>query len=292
MKIAYLVTVYKNPTQVNFLLSQLLEDPDADIFIHIDKKNLHVKDSLLIHPNIYILDDSFEVHWGAFGMTSAMLLLLKKALESNKKYDYFSFRTGQDLMVKKGFNNYLSENNGRIFMKTGVISRDNPTYSHIAIKWPEVTKKLYDGIQLGRIVRSVLIKLYSRGINLLPSQIELKYDYKLYHGGNWFTIPHEAAYYIIDFLNQNQWYFEVFKNSLVPDEKFFQTIIMNSTFSNRIINDNLTYIGKLAKNHPPTLTRQEISEIEDSNKFFARKFDMNVDEEVIRYFINKVSSKS
>ncbi|NGY93813.1 beta-1,6-N-acetylglucosaminyltransferase [Bacillus megaterium] len=37
--------------------------------------------------------------------------------------------------------------------------------------------------------------------------------------------------------------YNYFKYVLIPDEIFFQTILLNSKFKDEIINDNLTYIN-------------------------------------------------
>ena len=63
---------------------------------------------------------------------------------------------------------------------------------------------------------------------------------------------------------------------------FFQTIIMNSKYGAKVCNDNLRYIDwSEGKNNPKVLTKDDFSLINSSNKLFARKFDSNVDEQVL-----------
>uniref|UniRef100_UPI002368A394 beta-1,6-N-acetylglucosaminyltransferase n=1 Tax=Bacillus hominis TaxID=2817478 RepID=UPI002368A394 len=114
---------------------------------------------------------------------------------------------------------------------------------------------------------------------------------EFYHGSSWFCIPLDVAKYIIEFLEQNSWYYYLFKYALCPDEWFFQTIIMNSDFKCQVINNNLVYLrwgeDYTNKNHPIVFTLKDVDSIESSNQYFARKFDRSVDEEVIGYFANR-----
>jgi hypothetical protein len=285
IKKAYLLLVHKNPEQVNYLLRQLILDGSADIYIHVNKLNLSIKGKLLTHKNIRILNECTEIYWGDFGITKAMLLLLRAAINSGIKYDFLSFKTGQDLIIKNGLDDFLSVNMSGIFMNVRTIVKSDDKYAHISIKWPKFTKRLYDGLQPARIIRLMLIKLYKLGINFAPNSNKLPDDYKLFNGKIWFTIPLNAARYIIDFVDGNSWYWEVFQNGLAPDELFFHTIIMNSRFAKDVVNDNLTYTNKGKNNHPPILTSKDIPAIINSNKYFARKFDASIDKNIVGYFL-------
>jgi hypothetical protein len=68
----------------------------------------------------------------------------------------------------------------------------------------------------------------------------------------------------------------------IPDETFFQTVLMNSPYKNRISYDNLRYITwPPGSRHPMTLDRRDFDTFMDSNKLFARKFDTTVDADVL-----------
>jgi hypothetical protein len=287
LKKAYLLMIHKNPDQVNCLLKQLLTDEYTDIYIHINKLNRNIENQLLKHKNINVLKECVEVYWGDVGITNAMLLLLNAVVNSGKQYDFVSFKTGQDLIINGGIDTFLLHNKNKIFMDVRHIPKNDIRYAHIAIKWPNFTKRLYDGLQPERIIRLTLLKLYKIGINFIPNPYKLPNDYKLYWGRTWFTIPFEVVNYIVDFVKENPWYYKIFQNGLVSDELFFQTIIMNSAYSNNVVNDNLTCVNKFKNNHPIIFTENDIEYLENSNKFFARKFDISVNEKSVMYFMEK-----
>jgi len=68
------------------------------------------------------------------------------------------------------------------------------------------------------------------------------------------------------------------KHSFCSEEIYFQTIIMNSPFSDKVINNNLRYIKWEYKNGsmPAILDEEDYEEVEKSNQLFARKIEYPV----------------
>jgi uncharacterized protein (DUF952 family) len=114
-------------------------------------------------------------------------------------------------------------------------------------------------------------------------------DIKPFAGWQWWTITKECGEYIIDYVDKNESYCDFYKYTLLPDEGFFQTIILNSYLKHRVVNDNLRYTeGKSGEMHPHILTKKCFNKIINSNKLFARKFDINVDKEIIEMILNRI----
>jgi hypothetical protein len=68
----------------------------------------------------------------------------------------------------------------------------------------------------------------------------------------------------------------------VPDESFFQTILINSRLADRIVNDDLRYIDwSEGRASPRILTSDDLDSLLASGDLFARKFDARVDERVL-----------
>ena len=115
---------------------------------------------------------------------------------------------------------------------------------------------------------------------------------KLYKGTQWFGITSELRDYIIEYLQDNEWYIKAFKNSLCGDEIFFHTIIYNSKFRENIYQDYdksnicyqaLRYIDwKTGPDYPRILNENDFEKIKDTECIFARKFDENLDLDLYR----------
>ncbi|MBZ5749691.1 beta-1,6-N-acetylglucosaminyltransferase [Metabacillus rhizolycopersici] len=290
---AYILQIHKNPNQVNKFINQIITEEQADVFIHIDKQNYNeINEKILKSPNVKVLKESINVRWGDISQIDATVLLLKNVFDTQKKYDFVCFRSGQDLLVKNGFKEYLLNNKNKIFMTASHIKRSSLDASFLDVSWPRLTRKQYNTFNPFRILRRVIMGLYGKGLNIFPNPYKLPENFSFYHGSQWFCIPIGVVKYIIEFLDQNKWYYLAFENALCPDEWFFQTLIMNSTYKDLVENNNLLYIkwGETFKtrNHPKILTMNDIDSIESSNQYFARKFDENVDKSVLEYYTDRV----
>ncbi len=288
---AYILQIHKNPNQVNMFINQLISDGESDVYIHIDKKHYYnMYDKIIKSPNVRILDECVNVNWGDISQVDATILLIRNVLNSGIEYDNICFRSGQDLLVKNGFNDYLKQNQGQIFMTIESINKSESGLTNII--WPKNTRRLYQRFHPLRIYRSLLLFLFNRGINLFPNLTELPKKWNLFRGSSWFCIPFDIAKYITEFLDKNKWFYNFYRDAMCPDESFFQTLIMNSPYRSKVINNNLTYLswGKTFwdRNHPTVLTNLDKEVIEESNQYFARKFDESVDMTIIKYFYDKI----
>lgn len=289
---AYILQIHKNPEQVNLFIKQLISGGQADVYIHIDKKSYEsINSQLLNSPYVKVLSESVNCEWGDIGQVNATLLLLQEVIASGKKYDFVCLRSGQDLLIQNGFKGFLKENKNHVFMKSRKLTKSQ--MGLMKINWPIITRKRYANFHPIRFFRSILLGLYRMGLNLLPNRNYFPDEFEIYKGSQWFSIPIEVAEYILNFLNENKWYHQFFENTLVPDESFFHTIIMNSPYKNVVVNQNLFYmkwgVTMSERNSPQFLRKEDISKIKDSKMFFARKFDMNVDREIVVFFSENMS---
>ena len=106
-----------------------------------------------------------------------------------------------------------------------------------------------------------------------------------YGGSQWWCITLEAARYILDFIEKHPDYLKYHTHSLCSDEIFFQTILLNNPdekFSKSLINNNLKFIDwSRPKPRPAVFTHKDFSLLINSDKLFARKFDMNIDSQIL-----------
>jgi hypothetical protein len=293
LKIAYLLMVHKNPEQFNKFLRQLLCDNQAEIYVHIDKKSVgSIADKIIDHARIIKTSESVEVTWGDISQVDAMLILLKEAVKSGRKYDFVIYKSGEDMMVRNGYKEYLADNLGKSYFEYEELDLESEKGALFKVRYPKTTRKLYDTMHPYRIFRVLLRKLYGKGINLFPNKAEFSNDIKMVTGSTGYCVTMELAGYMVRFLEDNPWFYRAYVDSLAPDRMFFNTLAVNSPFRDRVVNKTHTfeYWGETYKNnnHPVIFTKDNIDEIENSDCFFARKFDSRVDREVIEYFLNKI----
>ncbi len=289
MKIAYLLVAHKSAEQINIFIEQLIDYGECDIYIHIDKKNNAIVDKINKESNVFIYSE-YDVCWGSFEIVKAAIFLMRRALEAKNTYSHMYFGSGQDIIVKKGLYDFLEANPENIFIKIhGEITDRDRASSRYRIKWP---KKLMirNDWHIYRIIRILIQLLCVFGINIYPNKKIYNCNMKYYQGRTWFIAPYSVIEYIIFFTNNNPDFVDFWEDSLASDLMFFQTIIMNSKYASKVM-DELMYVkfGKTfgTMNHPLIISGNDIKEIEDGRYYFARKVDLNVDADVIKYF-NKV----
>lgn len=275
IKIAYLILVHRLPSQFKKLFKAIHSNQNHYL-IHIDKKahksiTNDIKTFLSQYENVYYLI-SEKVVWGGYSMVQAELNGMKFLLDLGVEWDYFINLSGQDFPLKsqKEISKFLYNNLGKNFIKTADQIKSRPdTMNRIDNYFEELDDKMS-------------LALYKREFleNITP-----------YIGGQWMIITRDCC----DFLCNNievQKYIDYYKNTLIADESFFQTVLMNSSFNGVIIDNDLRAIiwipdGDI-KLRPKTFTKDDFDFLDAGDNLFARKFDDNVDSEILNLINFKI----
>lgn len=281
MKIAFLVLCHKNEKQINRLLD-VLDDNGTDFYIHLDKKSL-LESKIRNASNIYILskEKRVDISWGDISMIEATKNLLEAVYESDATYDYIWLISGQDFPIKKKKEivGYLKKNQGQNFIE--IIDKNNQSYKRLLKR-----NELYypNWIKKNTIFSKVAKFFYMTITGGLNNTILLKRNNYLglnfYFGSQWWVLTYDCAKEIYTMLKEDK-YMDYYSHCLVPDESIIQTLYMNSSFK-KYHNDKLTFVDWTNKlNHPNTFTINDYDRLISSNYFMARKFDENIDNEII-----------
>ena len=278
MKVAFLMQCHKNPEQINLLL-EALNHPMVDVFVHVDKKSQAIKDKITQRAGVYILPEQqcVDVQWAQYSQVEATLQLLRAAVNRGG-YSHYWLISGQDYPLRPMDNilDFLEANQEANFIECSQIkpfNKRNDVYfpnSVIGRKlWQKVLKNLW---------------IYGTGgWNKTCPIFKRKApdDFKYWFGSQWWCLNSTTAQWIIDYLNEHTEYEKFFEHSLCSDECFFQTLVMNSPFANTT-KPYLHYIKwEKGKSSPRTLTTIDYEELKKTEKIIARKFDIDVDTEII-----------
>lgn len=287
MKMAIAIQCHTNSSQINKMID-FFDDEAFDLFLHIDKKS-KIKKEIKINDNVHILDKSIDVKWGQYSQVLATLELFKNIKMRKEKYKYVHFISGQDYPIKSlnEFKEFFYNNNNEYINYTelpceGLVRRGKDRYEVYYKDWMiDRPKKIFK-----RCIRVIY-----REFVLRSKFLKRKTDFieKFYYGSQWFSITGKCMEYILEYLSENKEYEKFFRNSIYPDEMFFQTIILNSKFSYSVKNQNLRYIDwSEGKESPKSLKIDDIKNARKQNVFFARKIDdLEVVEWINSQFIDK-----
>lgn len=280
MKHAYLILAHKDDTTFRTLI-KMLDYKENDIFIHMDLKNKGYKpdviEKMIKYSNIYHIKRK-KVSWGGYSFVDAEIRLLEAAT-NNGEYEYYHLISGEDLPIKTQayIHNFFHSNSGHEFIR---FERENFQYEY-RIKYYYWLQNLLgrNENKIGSILRKISINLQK------ICKINRNKDIKFQKGTNWFSITDGFARYVVQ---KKEWIKKVFKYTYIGDEIFMQTIIISSKFKNNLywkkFDNNTQAIMRLIdwnRGNPYVFTIDDYEEIKNSNMLFARKFQANVDEEII-----------
>ncbi|WP_343318186.1 beta-1,6-N-acetylglucosaminyltransferase [Sphingobacterium multivorum] len=271
-KHAYLVICHKNKDQVIDLIQELVKHIENHCLVFCDMNfNIDLTEisSIGASSQITLIHSNFKIEWGKFSLVEAGLLLLEKAYHLNVDFSYFHLISGQDYPIKSNeqIQDFFKDNN-KIYIDYFSLPRSD---GH----WPP------DG-GLSRYLANNNNKAH------LPKDIKT-----LYGGSQWWSLPNESVGYVLNYVKDNPSIKKFYHGTLIPDESFMQTILLNSIkLRKKIVNNNLRYIDWLSGPlFPKILIESDLKKIIESKCLFARKFDQNEDPNIIKYLKTHIRSK-
>ena len=233
---AFIMSVHTNMEQLQVLVTTL---HFGDVYIHVDKKQealyQNLKETYKSNPNVFLVSDRVSVNWSGFSQVQATLKLLELVESTKRKYDYIHFISGQDLplMSHAQMDAYI-ESKG--IDKQFVEVNDIDSYKWRLTQYsffrenPNNRKKLY---RLTDIVLRLIQMPFIRRKNFK--------GFELYKGSSWFSITYDCMKYVLSYINEND-YCSKFKYTACPDEHFFQVLLMNSKYKDKVLKYNSRYI--------------------------------------------------
>lgn len=279
---AFIMSVHTNLEQLQVLVAAL---HFGDAYIHVDKKQdtlFHdLKELYKDNSHVFLVEDRVSVNWSGFSQVQATIKLFELVESTKRTYDYIHFISGQDLplMSHTQMDAYI-ERKGTD--KQFVEVNDIGNYKWRLIQYsffrenPKNRKKLYRFTDMAlRFIQMPFIRRKNfKG-------------FELYKGSSWFSITNECMKYILSYIREND-YCSKFEYTACPDEHFFQILLMNSKYEDKVLKYNSRYIVFEGLNaSPKTLGVEDMEHFMNGQYMFARKFDMNKDRQVISGVLNR-----
>lgn len=273
--VAYLILAHKDPEQLARLVAAL--PANSPIMIHFDLRadpalfDLAVK-RLGMRPKLQFVE-RFACHWGGFEIVQGMISLIRSLASCEINFDFATLLSGVDYPIKSNREvaAFLNQHRGEEFIKSFLLTAPN--------RWSE-----HGGYY--KIPNRVLCRhlSYRSRVVRLPGFRKMPGGLQPYGGSQWWTLSRDAIAYIARFVDRRREFLSFFRRSFIPDELFIQTVLSNSHFADRVAQDDLRFMiwDRPAPPYPATLTLRDLDVLLASNKFFARKFDMHIDADILQ----------
>lgn len=234
LRIAYLILAHRCPNHFGRLL-RALDSPNATFFIHVDKKQsikpfLSATKGDQLQSEVIFIKSRVQVYWGEGSMVQATLNLLTEALKKCPEGNYFCLLSGDSYPLQPP--DYIEQ----FFLK----NKGSEFISMYDLEWQHYPKFL-DRVGILLITKKYRTPFITRALVKVLGREYLRVEWRstlkgltVYGGSQWWALSNVACRWICDFTKQNPDVVRFVLRACIPDEMFFQIIIGNSPFKNRI----------------------------------------------------------
>jgi hypothetical protein len=276
-RVAFLILAHENPRHLERLIRALPTD-QSRVFVHLDRKSRTDRFGFLKgSPSVESLEDRVKVYWSDFSMVEATLQLMRQAMAHPAGFERFVLLSGVDYPLRSAgyIERFFEANHASEFINMTPMPNDELGKR----LWRLTLYKARSGEPIARnIGRRVLFRL-----GLRPRHRDYRPvfgELQPYAGDQWWALTRDACEYVLAFVEQRPEVVEYFRNTPFPDEMFFQTLLANSPFGERV-RRSLTFVEwkRRGDSHPAVLDATHVERFRAAPEF--RVSDWYGDEEML-----------
>lgn len=299
LKIAYLILAHTDPKQLNRLID-VLDNPDAQIFIHLDAKVCMegFLSEINLSSSAQFIRDRVVVSWGGLSVVEATLNLIKAVLNSDNSYSHLVLLSGLDYPIKpiSNLQEFLRDRSRKQFIRYIDMAKSADFHiKRVKRFWfwePIIPRATF----IDEWIRKLLIK----ASGLFYPAVSRKYFDGLVpaFGSQWWAITPECARWILMFIEENPEFKAYYRYTHAPDEHFFHTIIANSPFASQTngFEEDLGFsvLMKISNLHIVNLGKiyneSDFCDLRRTEKYFIRKVVSGKSDKLVELINEKLLS--
>lgn len=315
-RVAILILAHKNQQQIDRLI-KTLDFPYFDLFIHIDKRYGDISKLVALENDrrIFFIKNREKGYLNTYSLVDITLKLMKTA-KSRFNYKYYIILSAQDYPIKsnKYIYDFLMNSYPQEFIDYTIVEKGAwcENWGNVAFQQSS-RKTIFDIIghkyyfsKIGSILRApvkLVIDKFLTITNGKPIDLIKKLGFDYAAGSHFSMLTDKSVDHILDIIKseEGKQLISIFKFSPTPEESFFQTVLsttdielrkkkvpkftyqdllitrMDRDYLYRFIFD---YKDGVSSGHPYSLSINEFSLLKNANSLFARKFDINHNNEI------------
>lgn len=283
---AYLIIAHNQFKLLNKLL-RALDYKKNDIYIHIDLKAGTINEAEITqgveYSNVYFVERQ-NIVWGHFSQIACEMSLFSAAV-NNGTYQYLHLISGVDFPIKSQqyIHDFFDKNQGKEFIHFEGEEFPQEDREKVMCYYPlqkYIGNRKKDSSLLYCVQRAIVNTEKALGFDR-----HKKNPIRFYKGANWVSITGEFAKYLMEHTDE---IYRIYQKSMCCDEIFLQTLFMNSDFKDNLYdksfhNDYTMCMRYIDWNRggPYVFRTQDYDLLMSSNMLFARKFDYELDHEIV-----------
>ncbi len=314
MRVAYLITSYRPPTQLLRLLGTLRRaQPQSPLVVHHDRfRSDWGTDLVAPIGGVDVLTSDTPVSWGDFSIVDITWKSLSWMVR-HLDFEWVVFLSEQDYPIAPA--DSLEERLGGAgvdafvaaqpihMIEDGELRMDcdrryNYRYStlpHLGIMArlpPTLRRRIADSAHYANFVlyklqRKVTVYRYP---DPLPMRLGVRARHSpfssafpCWYGSQWMALSRRAAEAVVEYVARHDDYVRHYARTVIPDESATATIVCNDPRL-RVRDEELHHVrfnSGEGDGHPDVFGLDDLEELVSSGRFFARKFDLDVDSAVL-----------
>jgi len=299
----YLILAHKNPLQLSRMIERL-DDGASKFFIHLDAKTpIEPFAACLEGAHIRFINKRERCVWGDFSIVQATIHLMEAAC---KEQGVFILMSGQDYPIQsQGYiNAFLESNKGFDFIEIEPLEekwkpkmvKDKLEHYHILHSEERGHSNCYAPFahcsvfqKLRTLTHLLKGRLSMKNFRLLCSLPKRVAPFERQYAGSQFWAFSERTFYaVLNYIREHKAALEgYYKYTSSPDEIYFHSVLMNLVAKDSTIKlkEQITYVNYFRKNN--VFVTEDFDKLTSAKgKLFARKFDTDIDIEIL----NKLDS--
>lgn len=299
----YLILAHKNPLQLSRMIERL-DDGASKFFIHLDAKTpIESFTACLEGAHIRFIEPRERCVWGDFSIVRATIHLMEAA---SKEQGFFILMSGQDYPIQsQGYINAFLESNKEFdFIEIEPLEekwkpkmvKDKLEHYHILHSEERGHSNCYAPFahcsvfqKLRTLTHLLKGRLSRKNFKLLCSLPKRVAPFERQYAGSQFWAFSERTFYaVLNYIREHKAALEgYYKYTSSPDEIYFHSVLMDLVAKDSTIKlkDPITYVNYFRKNN--VFITEDFDKITSAKgKLFARKFDTDIDIEIL----NKLDS--
>lgn len=299
----YLILAHKNPLQLSRMIERL-DDGASKFFIHLDAKTpIEPFTACLKGGHIRFIEPRERCVWGDLSIVRATIHLMEAA---SKEKGFFILMSGQDYPIQsQGYiNAFLESNKGFDFIEIEPLEekwkpkmvKDKLEHYHILHSEERGHSNCYAPFahcsvfqKLRTLTHLLKRRLSQKNFRLLCSLPKRVAPFERQYAGSQFWAFSERTFYaVLNYIREHKAALEeYYKYTSSPDEIYFHSVLMDLVAKDSTIKlkEQITYVNYFRKNNV-FITEDSEKLTSAKGKLFARKFDTDIDIEIL----NKLDS--
>jgi len=312
-RITYVVMAHSRERQLLRLVRVLRrESPNSSVVIHWDRQAPPLDAAPFLElGNVFLVEHPVHPEWGGFQVVAALLASMRTAMAVTR-FDWIVFLSGQDYPITplEQTEAELAASGCDSFLDAGTIAsgrmafrwrRSGDTrlgrryyFGYVAL--PAIGRRLPRRLRGAMLRCAFLVDESQPFVSLWPMPAGVRWRLGVRRlrtpfgpgrpcrvGSMWLSLSRRGAERVLDRAGDATRLVRHYRRTIIADESFFQTVVCADPKLTTAPDNGRYEIWEDSDSplHPVTLTVDRLEQILSSGKHFARKFDEQLDSEVL-----------